>query len=462
MAVTEFPTTSTNPYLVGNYAPVTDETTAETLEVTGQVPEGLDGLLLRNGPNPFGPVDPSHHWFLGDGMVHGVRFSGGRAEWYRNRWVRTDALEANGGPAAADLSPARRGMPGKGGVNVVSHAGRILALGEVGLPWLLDDELETVGEYDFAGGLGTSMTAHPKMDPATGEMIFFGYDFGPVNLRYHVADATGALVHSVEIETKGPTMMHDVGVTATRTIFMDLPVVFDLDVIAEGRQMPFRWSDTYGARLGVLPRLGTSADVTWIDIDPCFVFHPLNAYDHPDDVAAGLDARIVMDVVRYPKMFATNLVGPHEPTLGSLVRWTIDPRNSSVDTTVLDDRPQEFPRVDPRVETREHRVGYSVALRGTGGFDSGDILRRDLRTGEVTAHSMGGHRFPSEAVFVPRGADAAIDDGWLLATVYDDSTGRSEAIVLDAQDLAADPVATVHLPVRVPFGFHGNWVAAPS
>ena len=183
---------------------------------------------------------------------------------------------------------------------------------------------------------------------------------------------------------------------------------------------------------------------------------------HPDDVAAGLDARIVMDVVRYPKMFATNLVGPHEPTLGSLVRWTIDPRNSSVDTTVLDDRRREVPRGDPRVETREHRVGYGVALGGHGGLDWGDILGGARGTGEVTAHSMGGHRFPSEAVFVPRGADAAIDDGWLLATVYDDSTGRSEAIVLDAQDLAADPVATVHLPVRVPFGFHGNWVAAPS
>jgi carotenoid cleavage dioxygenase len=446
-------TVATNPYLVGNYGPVQDEVEAVDLEVTGHLPPELDGMLLRNGPNPFGTVSPNHHWFVGHGMVHGVGLSGGQATWYRNRWVRTDSLEGAGGPPAAPLAPQRASLPGPGAVNIISHADRLLALGEVGLPWELDANLGTIREYDFGGRLTSNMTAHPKVDPVSGELVFFGYDLGPVHLRYHVANATGELVHSVEIDTPRPTMMHDFGVTQTRVVFLDLPVVFDFELLAEG-SMPFRWHPEAGARVGVMPRRGTSAEVTWIDIEPCYVFHPLNAYDDGD--------RIVMDVVRHRTMFETNRVGPHEPSLSRLDRWVIDPADGTVEATTIDETHQEFPRVDPRVETLPHRYGYAVTLTGTGGFDTGDIVAHDLVAGTRSVHRTGEGRYPSEAVFVPAGPGAAEGEGWLLAPVYDAATDRSDIIVVDATDVAAPPVATVHLPVRIPFGFHGNWVPAAS
>ena len=442
----------TNPYLTGNYAPVTEETTAVDLEVSGALPDALEGLLLRDGPNPYGPVDgPNHHWFRGDGMVHGLRIAGGRAAWYRNRWVRTPDLAARGPFTAPPPSPINATIGGSGAVNVLAHAGRILACGEVGLPYELTPELDTVGQCDFGGTIGTNITAHPKVDPVTGELLAFGYDFGPVHLRYHRIGADGRTVQTEVIDTPGPTMMHDFGVTATRVVFMDLPVVLDLTLL--GKSMPLRWDPSYGARLGVMPRDGGNADVRWIEIPPCYVFHPLNAHDDGD--------RIVMDVVRHETMFATSAIGPREATLPTLDRWVIDPVAGTVTETRLDDRPQEFPRIDERLTGRAHRYGYAVELAGGDAFDTAGIVKQDVVSGTSQVHDVGTGRLASEAVFVPASPDAAEDEGWLLAPVYDRATDRSDVVVIDAQDVTAPPVATVHLPVRIPFGFHGSWVPQP-
>ena len=442
----------TNPYLTGNYAPVTEEVTAVDLEVSGRLPDALEGLLLRDGPNPYGPVDgPNHHWFRGDGMVHGLRIAGGRAAWYRNRWVRTPDLATRGPFPAPPPSPIDATIGGSGAVNVLAHAGRILACGEVGLPYELTPELDTVGQCDFGGTIGTNITAHPKVDPVTGELLAFGYDFGPVHLRYHRIGADGRTVQTEVIDTPGPTMMHDFGVTATRVVFMDLPVVLDLSLF--GRSMPFRWDPSYGARLGVMPRDGGNADVRWIEIPPCYVFHPLNAHDDGD--------RIVMDVVRHETMFASSTIGPREPTPPTLDRWVIDPLAGTVTETRLDDRPQEFPRIDERLTGRAHRYGYAVELAGGDAFDTAGIVKQDVVSGTSQVHDVGTGRLASEAVFVPASPDAAEDEGWLLAPVYDRATDRSDVVVIDAQDVTAPPVATVHLPVRIPFGFHGSWVPQP-
>jgi carotenoid cleavage dioxygenase len=442
----------TNPYLTGNYAPVTEETTAVDLEVSGRLPDALEGLLLRDGPNPYGPVDAAnHHWFRGDGMVHGLRIAGGRAAWYRNRWVRTPDLAARGPFTAPPPSPIDATIGGSGAVNVLAHAGRILACGEVGLPYELTPELDTVGQCDFGGTIGTNFTAHPKVDPVTGELLAFGYDFGPTHLRYHRIGADGRTVQTEVIDTPGPTMMHDFGVTATRVVFMDLPVVLDLELF--GTSMPFRWEPSYGARLGVMPRDGGNADVRWIEIPPCYVFHPLNAHDDGD--------RIVMDVVRHETMFASSTIGPREPTPPTLDRWVIDPIAGTVTETRLDDRPQEFPRIDERLTGRAHRYGYAVELAGGDAFDTAGIVKQDVVSGTSQVHDVGTGRLASEAVFVPASPDAAEDEGWLLAPVYDRATDRSDVVVIDAQDVTGPPVATVHLPVRIPFGFHGSWVPQP-
>lgn len=443
---------TTNPYLLGNYAPVTEETTAFDLEVTGRLPEALQGLLLRDGPNPYGPVDPStYHWFTGDGMVHGLRIEGGRAAWYRNRWVRTPDLAARGAFPAPPPSPINVTIGGSGAVNVLAHAGRILACGEVGLPYELTPELDTVGQCDFDSTIGTNFTAHPKVDPETGELLAFGYDFGPTNLRYHRFDAAGRTVQTEVIDTPAPTMMHDFGVTATRVVFMDLPVIFDAERL--GRGMPFRWEPSNGARLGVMPRDGGNEDVVWVELEPCYVFHPLNAYDDGD--------RIVMDVVRHPTMFSTSRVGPDEPTAPTLDRWVIDPVAGTVTETRLDDRPQEFPRLDERLVGRQHRFGYAVELPRNAAFDAAGIVKNDLVAGTSEVHHLGPGRTASEAVFVPAGPAAGEDEGWLVAPVHDAATDRSDVVVLDARDVSDPPVATVHLPVRIPYGFHGSWVPSP-
>ncbi|HET6334589.1 MAG TPA: carotenoid oxygenase family protein, partial [Polyangiales bacterium] len=310
-----------NPYLQGNFAPVAKESTLveKELRVHGTIPKGLHGTLLRNGPNPAGEIaDPNkHHWFVGDAMLHAVRFEDGRALSYRNRWVRTSRVEEKIGLTAAPKSPHETPIQGSGAVNVIEHAGRVLALGEVGLPYQMTRGLDTVGQYDFAEKLRSNMTAHPKIDPVTGELFFFGYDFGEVSLRYHVADKTGALVKTLELATKAPVMMHDFAITATRTVFMDLPVVFDLDMVANGYTMPFRWDDNYGARIGVMRRDGDGKDLKWIEIPACFIFHVYNAYDDGE--------RIVLDAVEHDRTFVGDgMLTDRNYAVPRCVRYVID------------------------------------------------------------------------------------------------------------------------------------------
>lgn len=439
------PTADPSPFLAGNFAPVDREHTLLDLKVTGELPADLDGILLRDGPNPLGPIGKKHHWFVGDGMLHGIELAGGRALGYRNRWVRTRHVAELLGLAAAKVSPHAPALQGSGAVNVIAHAGRILALGEVGLPYAISPALDTLEQYDFGGALRSAMTAHPKIDPVNGELVFFGYDFGPVHLRYHVADARGQLVRTLEISTPRPTMMHDFGVTRTRVVFMDLPVVFDLELVAQGYALPFRWDDAQPARLGVMPREG--GEVRWIELEPCYVFHPLNAYDDGQ--------RIVMDVVRYRRTF--DLARQGETEAGTLYRWTIDPEAGRVASEQLDDRAQEFPRVDPRRECLPHRYGYALEVAPAGGaFAFGGLLKHDLQRRTSERHDVGQGRAASEPVFVPAGPGE--DEGYVLATVYDAHRDASDVIVLDARNFTKPPLATVHLPVRIPFGFHGNFV----
>jgi carotenoid cleavage dioxygenase len=445
-----------NRYLAGNFAPVKEEVDALDLPVAGSLPKELNGRLLRNGPNPIADPDPAtYHWFLGDGMLHAIHLRDGKAVSYKNRWVRTDdAADALGEPRTegpADVWPLGPGVPSN--THVVPHNGRIFALVENALPMEVSPDLETLGRCDFNGALRSAMTAHPKIDPATGEMLFFGYDiFGPPYLRFHVVDAAGNLTRTEDIDIAGPAMVHDFAITESHVVFFDLPVVFDMDLVASG-MFPFGWKpDTYGARVGVMPRTGTGADVQWVDVEPCYVFHPLNAYDDGD--------RVVVDVVRHQSMFATDKNGPSggEPTLD---RWTVDLAAGKVLEERLSDHPQEFPRIDDRLAGRRHRYGYGTYF-GTDdhGVRLGGLVKHDLVAGTSQIHDFGPGMSSSEGVFVESSADAAEDEGWVLSVVHDEATDASFLAVLDATDFGGAPVATVQLPQRVPFGFHGSWVPA--
>lgn len=424
-------------HLAGNHAPVPDEIYALDLEVIGALPPELDGLYLRNGANPASGA--SAHWFLGDGMLHAVRLEGGRATSYRNRWVRTRQLEGASmlGATGIDLtvSPAN--------TSIVAHAGRLLALCESSLPTMVRPDLTTAGTYDYGGRLGTAMTAHPKRCPTTGELHFFGYGVLPPYLTYHVADAAGALVHSTEVPTPGATMMHDFALTASRVVFLDLPVVFSLDAAMAGT-MPFGWSDSYGARIGLLDRGGSGADVRWYAVDRCYVFHTVNAYDD--------GAAVVLEGARYAELWRGGPADMSAPP--RLHRWRIDPATGHVSEQVLDDRAVEFPRIDERRVGLPHRFAWTVRVDG----NRGEILRYDLRSGGVATYDCGPGRVPGEAVFVPAGAGE--DEGFVLAFVYDAARDGTDLVVIDATAPQSGPTAAVRMPRRVPFGFHGCWLDA--
>ncbi|MGH7358581.1 MAG: carotenoid oxygenase family protein [Candidatus Rokuibacteriota bacterium] len=429
----------------GNYAPVTEEVTATDLDVEGAIPPELAGRFLRNGPNPR-PGEARPHWFLGDGMIHGVELRDGKADWFRNRWVRTKQFRSEGqfvddqGNVDLTYGPAN--------THIIGHAGRLLALVESSFPTEVTAELDTVGTFDFDGTLTTAMTAHPKIDPETGEMVFFGYGFFPPYLTYHVVDASGSLVRSETITVKGPTMIHDFGVSAKHVVWMDMPVVFDLALAMSGG-MPYRWDETYGARLGVMPRSGGDPEVRWIEIDPCYVFHPMNAYDD--------EGRVVMDVVRYPDLWKK---GGNDFPASTLWRWTVDADAGTATEAQIDDRPIEFPRLDERRAGLPYRYGYALETITTLTGGSQGVLRYDLETGATDRYEVGPGRGAAEPVFVPAGDGSAEDEGWIMTYVYDAGREASDFVILDASDPGAVPVATVPLPQRVPVGFHGSWIAA--
>jgi carotenoid cleavage dioxygenase-like enzyme len=439
-----------NPFLDGVHVPVTEETTAHDVPVTGRVPAELDGRYLRIGPNPLGLEDPeAYHWFLGDGMVHGVRLRDGRAEWYRSRWVRSRRVaeklgeEWPEGPVFDDFDIAPN-------TNVIGHAGRTFALIEGGFrPYELGHDLATLGPCDFGGTLKGGYTAHTKKDPATGELHAIAYYFGWEHLQYTVLSTSGLVTRAVEIPVSDGPMVHDLALTEKYVIVYDLPVTFSMPLVASGAALPYAWNDAHPARIGLLPRTGDASDVRWIDIEPCWVFHTMNAYDDGD--------RIVLDLAKFPSFLRDGRLEGNPPPV--LDRWTIDPAAGTVAQETLDDRAQEFPRVDERLTSLPHRYGYTVTSESSPGDLVGEgLLKRDYRTGRTDARRFPAGSAVGEAVFVPSAPDAAEDDGYLMALAYDTGREATDLVILSAQDFTGDPVAVVHLPVRVPPGFHGNWL----
>jgi carotenoid cleavage oxygenase len=446
---------TSNPYLQWNYAPVLEEVTATELPVVGRVPESLTGRYLRNGPNPVTPPEPAtYHWFTGDGMVHGIRLRDGRAEWYRNRWVRSAEVARALGEEPRP-GPVHAGMDFSANTNVIGHAGRTFAIVEAGSrPYELTEELETIGPSDFGGTLSGGYTAHPKRDPRTGELVAVSYFFGwGDDVEVTVVGTDGRVRSARRVTMGGPVSVHDCAITQRYVVLLDLPVTFSTDALAEGASFPYRWQEGYHARVGLLPRQGDATDVVWHDVEPCYVFHPMNAYDEP-----GGDG-IVLDVVRHSSMFRTHVLGPDEgaPTLE---RWHLDGRGGPVKEERLDDRGQEFPRVDERLVGLPHRYGYAVGVDHPDGIVGREavLVRHDLERATTDVRAFGPDAQVGEAVFVPRTADAGEADGWVLLLAYDGASDTSSLYVLNGEDIGGEPAAVVRLPQRVPAGFHGNWV----
>ncbi|MBL8774053.1 MAG: carotenoid oxygenase family protein [Phenylobacterium sp.] len=454
-----------NPYLAGNFAPIHTEDDF-ALTVKGEIPAEMRGALFRTGPNPqFEPRQPeSYHWFTGDGMVHGFYVEDGKVR-YRNRYVRTPKwkLENEAGRALFGGFNPMAGDPsvfGKdGGVantNILWHAGKLLALEEGHMPTeMRADTLETVG---YREDYRDRTTAHPKLDPKTGEMVWFGYGVGAplsAGMSYGVTDAAGNVVRRDDFQAPFAAMVHDFMVTENHVLFPILPLTASLERAMKG--LPgFAWEPEKGAYVGVMRRDGDVSSIRWFNTEACYVFHPLNSWEEGD--------KIHCDVMRYnvAPLFPKADGSPGDKAAARLVRWTFDLAGNSdaIKETPLDDLDGEFPRVDPRVETLKHRHGwYAADSTSASTIRMNAIAHIDLATGKRQVWEFEGRDMPSEPVFVPRSADAAEGDGWVTAVVYRAAEDRSDMLVFEAQDIAKGPIATAEVPRRVPFGFHGNWAS---
>ncbi len=442
-----------HPFLTGIHAPLHDERTITDLKVTGTIPPELSGRYVRNGPNPFNPDPRGHHWFIGDGMVHGVRLQGGKALWYRNRYIRSMDLEEKGGPKAAP--GPRRGRRDLVNTNVVQHNGKTLAIVEAGsFPAELDENLETVAYTDFGGTLTAPFSAHPHEDPLTGELHAIVYDGMTQDTVWHVVvSKDGKVVREEPIPVQDGPSIHECTITKNYVVVFDLPVTFSMKALISGQQFPYSWNPDHKARIGLMPRTGTAEQIIWCDVDPCYVFHVANSFEREDGV-------VIIDSSVHETMFAGGPDGPNGKPLG-MERWEVDPVARKVKRITVDSAPQEFHRPDERYFGQPYRYAWSLGLPGADSAFLGNapIYRYDMQTGERQAHDFGPGRVPGEFVFVPRSKDAPEGDGWVMGYVIDTQADTTDLVILDASDMAAPPIASVHIPHRIPPGFHGNWLA---
>ena len=434
-------------HLIGNWAPVKEEITEHNLEIKGEVPRDLNGLFVRNGMNPVSGY--SDHWFFGNGMLHGIYLENGKAS-YKNRYVKTPYYEndLNVISSFGDLSAS------PANTHIVNHAGKLLALEETSLPWELNKDLETIGVEDYKGKLNTAMTAHPRICPETGEMLFFAYSMmGEPYLYYHRVSKQGELVQTEAIEIPRPVMMHDWNITRNYVVFMDLPIVSDMD-LAVSTGSPFGFKPECGARLGVMPRDGNNSDVRWFDIDPCFVFHSFNSFEEGN--------KIILYVSRQQEAMVGGFKDIYggEKTVARLWRWIIDLENGRVSEEQLDDGACDFPRVNDNRIGLHSEYGYCMQIKtDVESLTFGEnLFKYHLESGKRTDHHLGSNVAGGEPVFAPKPGSTKEDQGWILSLVHDRNTRKSKLVIVDAEAFDQEPVAEVMIPQRVPYGAHGSWI----
>jgi carotenoid cleavage dioxygenase-like enzyme len=456
-----------NPYLTGNFAPVREESVFGDLPITGEFPEGLSGALYRNGPNPqFEPRDPNHHWFAGDGMIHGFFVQDGNVS-YRNAWVHTPKWKLEhaagksmfgtfGNPMTSDPSVIGK-ESGVANTNIVWHAGRLLALEEGHQPFELDPQTLQARGYIPYAGRANRFTAHPKIDPETGELVFFGYSVGETfftdEIAYGVANREGKVTRLDVFKAPYCSMIHDFFVTKNHVAFPVLPLTGSLPRVMGGGPA-FAWEPEKGSHVGVMRRDAGVDTIRWFTADACYVFHPMNMWEDGNKIYAD-----VMEYAQAP-LFPNADGSPGELCSAKLARWTFDltDRSNTIKREYIDDLAGEFPRLDERFAGLPYRHGYFAGNAKDDGrilFDC--IAHIDHHTGKKSVYEFPRGDAPGEPVFVPRAADAPEGDGWLLSVIYRGAEDRSDLAVFEAMDVAGGPIGLAKLPRRVPFGFHGNW-----
>ncbi len=459
-----------NPYLHGIHAPSVHETTAEELEVKGELPADLFGAFVRNGPNAVLPPSNLYHWFDGDGMIHGVYLRDGRAS-YRSRFVRTADLDAEvrsgesrwpGVMGPFDLASPDHYLKDTANTDVIWHDGHLLALWYLcGTPYRLDPRsLETRGPADFGGRRTRTVSAHPKVDERTGELVWFTLgEFEPPYMTYGVVSRGGELVHETAIDLPGPRAPHDLTITENYTILHDFPLFHDVEILRRHKHRVARFHRDLPSRFAVLPRRGQGDEARWFEFEPGYVLHMVNAWEEGD--------WIVMDGCFQPD--PTIKRRPEEGALASMLgylrirahlhRWRMNLVTGETHEEPLDDLNVEFCLPDTDLYGVKTRYSYHQHIpvdNYTVEFHA--LVKYDHEDGSARRYDYDEGWFASEAPFARRGGGQAEDDGWVVTLMTHAGELRSECWIFAAQEIERGPVARVRLPSRVPSGFHAKWI----
>lgn len=460
-------TPNNNPFLMGLFAPVSQEITADELPVIGAIPQDLEGVYLRNGPNPVLEPRGRYHWFDGDGMVHAIEFRGGKAI-YRNRWIRTAGFTAEQ-EAGRSIWPGLMDRPdssvprGSGSdgwlkdtanTDLVCHNGSVLALWyQCGLPYKLNARtLETLGVENFGGALKRTVSAHAKVDEHTGELLFFDYATKPPFMTYNIVSAKGELVHCIPVDLPGPRLPHDMAITEHYSVLMDLPLFWDPQLLAKNVHRVTYYPDL-PSRFAILPRYGSSDSVRWFAATPCFIYHVVNSWEDGDE--------IIMDACRVVEARPKSAPGEGELARmqaflrleAQLWRWRFNLKTGAVKEEQLDEAKTEWPTMNRQHLGRKSRYAYNAYVPRFNG-----LVKYDTEKGTSESHMFRPGCIGSEAPFAPRVGAKDEDDGYVVTFIADANTNSSEVLILDAKNFSTEPVARVQLPQRVPVGFHALWV----
>ena len=455
------PYNANNPFLEGPFAPIGHESFSSEIKITGEIPKQLNGMLLRTGPNPIETPNPAlYNWFVGDGMIHAVKIENGQVRWYKSKYVQTHKVSNL--LSLSKIKGQQRGVVDLSNTNVIGHAGKIWSLVEAGpYPVSMDYELNSEGYSLFNSNDKYGFTAHPHKDHDTGDLHGICYDaLNLTQVFYQVIDSYGQVKKRVQIPVKHGPMMHDCAMSSTRMVIFDMPITFSFKHIARGADFPYAWNEKHVPRIGLLSKNGKAEDILWFKIDPCFVFHTCNAFDLEN-------GDLVVDVIVHGKSFQNSIQGPADEQHIKFERWTLQCKTKDIKREIISDIPQEFPRFDERLAGKNYRYAYAVSVGEEGqpadpiNLKPNLLLRHDLDTGETIQHSYG-NSLTGEVIYVPKKANSAENDGWLMSYVHDLDNGPSKIVILDSKKIGHKPQAVIELGVRVPIGFHTNWIDIPK
>jgi carotenoid cleavage dioxygenase-like enzyme len=457
------------------------------LEVEGRIPPELDGTFYRVGPDQaFPPKMGDANPFNGDGVVTSFRIRNGHADM-RHRYVMTERLKVERAARKGLFGEYRNAFTDDASVagvqrtvantNVFCHGGRLLAIKEDGPPYEMDPvTLETKGVWDWNGQMtATSFTAHPKIDPVSGDLVGYSYAArgeATDDLACWTFDRTGRKTWEVWFKSPYPGMIHDCAISERYLILALIPQVMDIERLRRGG-IAFQWEPALDQVYIVVPRGGSAKDVRFFRAPNAMPGHTINAFD--DGGKLHLDLPVATNNVFW---FFPDKDGKFPPpgSFGTEVtRWSFDmnDRNSKAVPTVFSRLAAEFPHVDDRYIGRPYRYGFMQAMDPSKPYDAGragpvmgfffnTFLTMDTHTGKADMWFAGDTSSTQEPVFAPKGPRAAEGEGYVMGIVNRRAEHRSDLVILDAQRMAEGPVATVKIPVRLKYGIHGNWVPAGS